>query len=378
MPNLKDHGLGGGGKSIGVPVYPYISSDGLIRDENGTLRVIFGDEVTALPAASYSNCGCAIGDDIYLIGMASDENACYKYNVKTKIWTELSDSPYSGQKAWAVAKDHNIYYGCAESASVYMYDTVNDAHGTLVSSTSHIMRNARAAIDGDYIYIFGGNYSTTYKSRADRVDIVNKTSTRLNNIPLSMYNHSVVNGGNGYIYLFGGMDNPTAAYKYSIAANSFTEIAKTTVNSYGAMHCRIDNYIYLINTAATLGYKSIQAYDVLTDTYIGVGNTENARRYGICGVVDDVIYMIGGGADSALQSTGDSMSILKFKGIKISRHRLLKGCKIHTDGDVNTGTIDADDILTINTKVDNINGVARIPSDGEYMIVDAKYATIGG
>lgn len=383
MPKLNDHGLGGGGgKALGVPIYPFKTVNGVIKRDTGAFQTIYGENIATIPAQSYSNAGCAVGDEIYLIGMMDDENACYKYNVNTKVWTVLTSSPYSGQKVWAVPSSSNryIYYGIHDETGVYVYDTLLDTHA-YYTGAGHFGAYSSATIDGDYIYIFGGNYSSAYRTYATRVDLGYQTYTRLSNIPDGMFNHCVVNGGDGYIYLFGGQVSSTIAYKYSIADDTYTAITSLPFNSYGTMGVRIDNYIYLMNSAHSLYPQAMYVYDILTDTYTSIGTTPKARQYGIVGVYDNVIYMLGGGTSSTTYTSGESLMVVRGTKMKLTTQRLCKGVKVHTNGVVTLGTLkefDGSIIVTSETRVDVVNGVATIPSDGVYILRNGTYGTIGG
>ena len=382
MPKLNDHGLGGGGgKALGVPIYPFNTVNGVIKSNTGTLQPIYGHKIS-IPFGSYGNCGCSVGDDIYIFGNTSSVYVTYKYNVNTKLWTQL-ESSLGDQKAWATPSTSNsryIYYGIHGKSTVYAYDAQSDTHVNYAHA-SHYMDYSRATIDGSYIYIFGGNKSTTYQTYATRVDIENTTYTRLSNIPVGMYNHCVVNGGDGYIYLFGGQNDSTIAYKYSIANDTYTAITSLPFNSYGTMGVRIDNYIYLMNSAHSLYPQAMYAYDILNDTYTSLGTTPKARQYGIGCVIDDVIYMLGGGTESGVKSSGESLMVVKGTQMKLTTQRLCKGVKVHTNGLVTSGTLkefDGSIIVTSEQSLTKTNDVATIPSDGVYILCNGTYGTIGG
>lgn len=381
MPKLNDHGLGGGGgKALGVPIYPFNTVNGVIESDTGTLRPIYGENIS-IPFESYSNCGCSADDDIYIFGNLSSVYSTYKYNVNTKVWTQL-ESSLGNQKAWAVPSSSNryIYYGRHGASTVYVYDAQSNTHVNYAQA-NHYMDYSCATIDGDYIYIFGGNYSSAYRTYATRVDLGYQTYTRLSNIPDGMYNHCVVNGGDGYIYLFGGQNNSTIAYKYSIADNTYTAITSLPFNSYGTMGVRIDNYIYLMNSAHSLYPRAMYVYDILTDTYTSIGTTPNARQYGTLCVIDDVIYMLGGGTSSTTYTSGESLMVVRGTEMKLTTQRLCKGVKVHTNGVVTLGTLKefgGSTIVTSETRIDTVNGVATIPSDGVYVLRNGTYGTIGG
>lgn len=382
MPRLNDHGLGGGGKSLGVPVYPFETVEGVVTSESGSMRAIYGDAITTIPFNCYSNCSCTIGDEIYIIGSSDSDATCYKYNVNTKVWTKLTNSQITGQKVWAIPYGTDIYYSVIGNQWVYKYDTVTNTHNSFMQVTGHNMGYSRATIDGDNIYIFGGNYyDESDQKRTTRVNITNKTYTRLTSIPTGMYNHGVENGGDGYIYMFGGAVNSTIAYKYSIAGGTYTIISSVPFNCYGQMTARIDNYILLINSTHSSYKQVIYAYDILNDSYTSLGTTPYARQYGKIGLVNDVIYMIGGGTSSTTYVSGESSLVTKCMLANLSIQRMSQGVRVHTNGEVFSGTVkEFGDNIVFNTEttLEKTNGVATIPSDGEYALIDANYATIGG
>lgn len=380
MPRLDDHGLGGGGKSIGVPIYPFNMSEVFVKNDEGSLLVKYGDAITTIPENQYSGGGCAGGGAgagyMFLIGMMDNTRSCYKYNVTTKQWTKLTDALIGGVR-WAVRYLSSIYYGGSNGVStVYRYNISSNTHSATVDSGRY-MEYSRATIDGDSIYIFGGNRNSSYQTKATSVNLATSTAKSLTEIPSGMYNHVVVNGGNGYIYLFGGQVNGTKAYKYSISSNTYTAISDMPFSCYGGMGVRIDNYIYLINSAHSLYTKSIYAYDILTNTYTSLGNTPKARQYGVADVVNGDVYMIGGGTSATTYLSGESARIGKFKTLNLLHQRLTNGCKVYTDGDINTGTV-TNKVFEQATTVEKVNGVATIPADNEYFLVGANYATIGG
>ena len=392
MPKLNDHGLGGGSsKSLGVPVYPLNVSEVLQKDDtNGTFRRYFGDETTEAPDIIQHTSCCSIGDEIYFMGInASTTGAlyCYKYNVKTKIWSRLSDSPTNIRKYWAVSIGTTIYYGTTEQ--VYMYDVVTDTHCLYIERTAIGTKNsvvfmscfAHAGVcsDGiDTIYIYGGNADTNFQKIAFKLTVSTTTYEFLPDMPVSKYTHGCVYGDDGYIYLMGGQGSNNQAYKYDIVNKTYTALTNIPFGYYLAPIVKVDNYIHLIHTQhVTTLY--VYAYDILNNTYTQVANAGGIRRANTQGIViDDVIYTIGGTTEP---TTGDEFIILKVSIINEVVKKLYKNSKCYTDGDVIANAIKeicGKRISIGGITLEKVNGSVKIPADGDYALVGSNYATIGG
>lgn len=382
MPKLNDHGLGGGGKSLGVPVYPFEPFDVYVEDENGAHTSWYNiDAITTPPSTLLSNAHAQIGDDLYFIGTFQSEKYCYKYNLRTKIWTQLSNCANTMAKAWAVVIGTDIWYG--SYLTIYKYNTLNDTHSEVMSAP-YALNVSKACTDGSNIYIFGGNFSTTTRTHAYRIDTASSIFTQLTNIPVGMYNHSCLYDGDRFVYLFGGEANPTSAYKYDIDNNSYTKLKNIPFDYYYGLIAQIKNYIYLISSNNSAHYYTMFEYDILKESYTQLTNIPRYRFKGHVGIMDGAIYMIGGGYNSSGESNvsnGDSVLIRRVIEANMIAQRLCKGINVYSDGDVFGGTIiEFKGIKVLDDAImhDKTNGVVRISNDGEYAIVNGSYATIGG
>ena len=124
MPKLSDHGLGGGSKAIGVPIYPLNTVDTLKKDyTNGTWGQYYGDTTATAPVNLQGHASSVYGDEIYFIGHNSSASECYKYNVKTRVWTKLKDAPTTDNKSWAVTIGTDIWYGA--NGYIFRYNIGN-------------------------------------------------------------------------------------------------------------------------------------------------------------------------------------------------------------------------------------------------------------
>ena len=386
MPRLNDHGLGGGGKGLGVPVYPLISVDVKIKDKSGTVYELYGENTAKAPFSLCKQASCVIGDEIYFIGTGDQILYCYTYNVKTRVWTQLANTPASTDKCWAVAIGSNIYY-CAEGeTNIYVYHTSNNTHEVYTSAPIHL-NNSRATSDGANIYIFGGNYTSAYQKYAYKFDVIAKTFTRLTDMPTPRYDHSVVYCSDGYIYIFGGFTSAgmKTGHKYNTYTDTYTQLANIPINFYRGMIADVDDYIYLINSYAE-NNKGLYRYDKNTNTFTTLENTPNQRYYGHANVIENVIYMMGYSTGGDLAKRGESMlSIALLDGTKKMKIiRLVKNSKLYTNADVATGEVTRyDNTNLLNIKNDlkymtKSNNVVTVNNDGEYILINGTYATIGG
>lgn len=372
MPRLNDHGLGGGGKSIGIPIYPLNNIDALKKDyTNGTWRQSYGDDTVTAPIDMYDHASCVYGNEIYVIGQAYNASDCYKYNVKTRVWTQLASTPTTDNKSWAVVVGTDIWYGA--NGKVFKYTISTNTHSSAISAP-YVMQGTRACVYSTSIYIFGGGTSSTYRQYAYRFDTSNSTFTKLTNIPVVMSVHGCVYGtyaGKASCYLFNGTDT----YVYSIGDDSYTKLATIPSRFYKGMCVKIDNYAYLINSEDVY---TEYAYNMSTNVYTQLPNTRTRRASGHAGVIEGVIYMLGG---QASYKTGESMLLLKAINNKVAIQKFINISKCYTDGSVQNGGVSEKCgklVLDGGTALSKSNGAVTIPNNGEYVIISGNYATIEG
>ena len=379
MPKLNDHGLGGGGKVLGVPVYPLDTISALIEDDvNGTFQQFNGDTTATAPEDIYQQASCVVGDEMYFIGTYTNTAHCYKYNVKTKVWTRLADCLTTFDKSWAVNIGSDIYY--SGEKMIYRYDITHDSHTESTAFTPYSLIKSRACTDGRDIYIFGGSATVNNRQYAYKVNISTDFSkTQLTNIPVAMYGHGCVYGEDGFIYLFGGDVNSKSAYRYNIASNVYEKLNDIPFTYAGGLIAKIDNHIYLIDSAL-LTTGIMYGYNIVNGSYTKLSNPEVKRDHGHAGVVDGVIYMIGG-YNNTRYKNGNSMLVIKGTPINVVIQTLVKGVKCYSNGDVMVCTIKeimGQLIVSSERTLEKINGAVVIPNDGEYVVVDSNYVTIGG
>lgn len=122
-------------------------------------------------------------------------------------------------------------------------------------------------------------------------------------------------GFNGKFYVFGGCDSDAwdlttrnFVEEYDPVSDSWRSKAPMLTLRSGANTVVYNNEIYLIGGAYSqhfyhmdrydkqIQYKIIEAYNPETDTWRTITHTPSLRRYPAVAVVDDKMYMIGGGA----------------------------------------------------------------------------------
>lgn len=381
MPKLNDHGLGGGGKVLGVPVYPHTNDGVLYGSNSGTYREFKGPDGVSGSHYASGDASSVKGDEFYILG-GRPHASCVKYNVKTKIWTTIASAD-DYERTWAVTIGDDIYYN--STTYIKKYDTVNNKHSSVVKHPGNLI-GSRAVADstGENIYIFGGE--SGYGMNAYKFNISNNTFTKLTDVPSEADYHSVIYGYNNKIYIFGGTTNPQYAYEYNPSTDSYTQLTNIPMRYYNGLIACIRGFyqyqnIYLINTSNTSYAKYAYVYHITKKTYTRLSNTTYNRYNGHAGVIDNVIYMIGGSNATETVGAVESMFIIQAIDRPILRTQLLKNTKIYTDGPVRYNALNEIlglTVMTDGTAVKRVDGMATIPDDNEYVMHDASYVTIGG
>jgi len=376
MPKLNDHGLGGGGKSVGVPVYPLNGFDGVMKDITGDVPYeISGENTTNSPVNISGHASCVVDDNIYFIGTATDASYCYRYNVTSKVWTKLNSEIDSTTKYWAVPIGTDIYY-LNNNSQIFKYNILTNRHSHVIA-TPTATAYSYADTDGVDLYIYGSS-TASYYQRVYRLEIASLTFVQLTDAPFQMCEHSVQYGGNGNMYLFGGAKTGggACAYKHTIENDTYTQLSDVKVHQYKGTCTRIDYHIFMAGSSANS--TAICVYNILTDVSITLSNLTDTRMYGHIRAVNDVLYIIGG---TSARTTGNTRLVIWGDKTKILTQNLIKNIKVYTDGEVISDgltEVHGTPVIDGGTTLEKTNGAVRIPNDGEYAIVGANYATIGG
>lgn len=208
----------------------YVGGGTFNVDKFDTTKDNSWEVVPATMPGSYRNGQCVVGDELYI--KAGHMRDFWKYNVKTKVWTRLSDAP-----------DERRY--------------IDIAH-----------------IDGK-IYMFGGTCGfSTPRDKTDlwAYDIATDAWQLKNATSDNIYAYHAV-AYNGKMYIFGGYDNVAKSHQdrvriYDPVADSFTEGTASGVPTIYGGHVVVGNKWYIIaGRNDNVGLKSMQVYDFDADTW---------------------------------------------------------------------------------------------------------------
>ena len=156
---------------------------------------------------------------------------------------------------------------------------------------------AAVATDGTFAYVFGGYASGDVEhAEAYRYDPAANTWTAL----ASMWGgpdflcHGEY-GGNGKIYVMGGVNNRAANRVYDIATNSWSLGATMPVPASYHGHVFANGKIYVIGGFVGGASSAVYAYDVATNTWSApLAPLPQAEYETACGVINNKIYVAGG------------------------------------------------------------------------------------
>ena len=261
-------------------------------------------------------------------------------------------------------KDRQIEFECgngyfiADGKNYYAASYSTTTVGNLLYQSSH-MTSERY---GNYIYLFG-NYNSTYGTKIQRFDIINKTFTTLTaelprntyNIASAIYENKIylfggANSGNiicifnadtetietlstsltysvetpgcaivgSIIYLFGGSSNQNRIQKFDVLTNTVTVC--TTTMPYAGFSISgeafgTDIYLFGGTTNWSTNYSSILKFDTLTETITTLSTTLPSGRSATCScLINNYIYIIGG----YVGNTGRINDVLQFNPLTSS------------------------------------------------------------
>ena len=152
------------------------------------------------------------------------------------------------------------------------------------------IRNQVCCVEND-IYIFGGNnpynHALKYNTKTNEY-------TALKNIPKDFSNGFIIYH-EGFIYLFGGNVDPTTVYKYNIETNEYTQLSNMPFNSILTSAIKVENEVYMFGSSSqsSLNYV-VYKYNIETNEYTQLSNSPQRFYNGICKLIGDYIYLLGG------------------------------------------------------------------------------------
>lgn len=237
-----------------------------------------------------------VGNYIYLMGGSASNFLNYKYNPVTQEMTQNTDIPFNFYRSCIVAIGTDIYLlGSGHVTgtlpkSNYKYDTLTDTYTQLANIPYNFYNGCAVSYEND-IYLFGGTGGST---TAYKYNVASNTYTQLANIPTGFqYSSAIVRGGK--IYLFGGNTQNASnyIYVYDIATNSYTSFGVSIpYHFYGGRVALVNSNIYLFGgaNAPTNAYK----LNLATKTFTQLTNIPRNFQEGESVLFDDSIYLFGG------------------------------------------------------------------------------------
>ena len=191
------------------------------------------------------------------------------------------------------------------SNSIMRFDSTSETSTTLATTLPISATGITAVVVGTDIYLFGGyNYdgsSPMYLNTILKFDTTDNTITTLSaTLPTAVRDMGFGVVGN-YIYLFGGQNASTdysTILKFNTTTGTISTLA-TTLPS-GANHCAmacatVGTDIYLINgVAGSSHYQNAVKFDTINETATLISNVGGNQKYARAGVIEDKIYIFCG------------------------------------------------------------------------------------
>ena len=155
--------------------------------------------------------------------------------------------------------------------------------------------------DGTYAYVFGGNtIGGAQHAEANRYDpVANSWSPLASMTAGADYLLHGEYGGNGKIYVMGGLTGGTLNRIYTIATNTWSAGAAVPVAVYDHGHAYANGKIYVIGgLVGGSASNTVFAYDVAANTWSPLAPLPQAEFDMACGVIGGRIYVAGGSTGS--------------------------------------------------------------------------------
>lgn len=288
----------------------------------------------------------------------------YKYSLKEKTYTRITDIPYEFRSGSIVSIGTDIYLfgGGGNTTTAYKYDTLTDTY-TSLAKIPYAFRygSAVADVNNGLIHLLGDTSNSTYHYT---YDISSDTYISYSTLPVSFYYSSAVINKNGDIYILGtGSSSSYYKYIYCLYAGTTTWVKMTDAPYYlyrGWSY--IDsNKIYVFGNANN--YTYIQIYDIVKNTWIYANEIPYNFYDGGAGFSNGKFYLFGGGGSNAKSyiKTYDKAIILPGNAL------------VQTNSSYLYHIVDGEEV---NIPI-NEDGFYSIPTTGEYHIFpDASFTVI--
>lgn len=155
--------------------------------------------------------------------------------------------------------------------------------------------DAASAVVGTDIYVVGGGGTANGFTSFEKFNTLNNLWTSLPKLPFSFFSiRGATVGGN--IYVFGGVLNNNAVYRYDPSSGSWTKLHDMPSMDWMGMPAVVNNKVYIIGGHNSSGALStVLEYDPSTDTWNASRTPMPTARYApATAVYNNKIYVLGG------------------------------------------------------------------------------------
>lgn len=234
----------------------------------------------ALPEARDQAAAVADGGAVYLLGGPTQQ--VLRLASDGQSWTSGTqlDDPRRNLAAARLADGHLLAYGGEKNEALeaaFLYDFYDRDNSDDASNMSTPRTQLAFAADGQgRAYAFGGlNEEQQVLSSAERYDVASDTWSSIASLPSARVGATAAADILGHIYVFGGGTSNSAAsvtstaYRYDVAANSWTSIAAMPVAVRSAVAVTGPNgKLYVLGGRAAGGVTdTVQSYDYVHGTW---------------------------------------------------------------------------------------------------------------
>ncbi len=246
-------------------------------------------------------------------------SAVDRFDVTRGTWRARAPLPSVRSSAGiATGPDGRVYLiggqtwtgGAAITASVLRYDAQTNTWTTR-TAISAPRYGLAAATSGGLIYVFGGNPGTCCATTVEEYDPDDDVWVARTGLTVARSDLSAVSGGNGRIYVFGGVTSAGAYVgttdEFDPSTNSWLSRAAMTNPRAGAAAARATNgRIYIAGGTTTGGalLRSLEEYDPTTNTWRARANLPQARTGAtLVSRSDGRLWLVGGAVASGYAET---------------------------------------------------------------------------
>lgn len=213
----------------------------------------------------------------------------------------LATAPFSIGNCASIKVGTKIYYIPQTTYALWCYDTVTNVWTQKTKPPYNGADWANCASFGDYIYAFGGYYSSSGLKTGYKYNVVTDTWTQLADIPVTLH-HACVEYYNGKVYLLGGTignNDSKTVYEYNIATNTWTQKTSGPTDFTWASSCIVGSKIYihggkLYSSGSDGTFLSINlCYDAELDSWTTLADMPNYIYDGSSIAMGSNLYVLG-------------------------------------------------------------------------------------